>query len=188
MWGKTKNFVHKHAILSGFLLFAFFITVISLFGMSLLRITPPYEKAIYTVGQLVLSFAIIGLMRKFQVFNINDFRFRNMGKGILLAWVGIVDAVVTFLFNFLPLPENSLIAPNPLHLVIVVLHPLIGTALFEEVLCRGLVLKLLLVKMGNTKKGIIGACIISSVIFGIGHGFNIIAFSGDVLPFAAQII
>lgn len=188
MWEKIKKFVCKHVILSVFILSAFFITAISLFGMSLLRITPPYEKAIYTVGQLVLTVIIIWLMRKLQVFNINDFKFRHMGNLFLLAWVGIVDAVITFFINFTQIPENGLIAPNPLHLLIVILHPLIGTALFEEVLYRGLVLKLLLAKMGYSKKGIIGSCIISSVLFGIGHVSNIIAFGGDILPFVSQII
>jgi len=187
MWEKINKFVYTYVILSALLLSAFFVVVVTVFGMSIMGIKSPYVVAVFTVGQLVLSVMVIWLMRKFQVFNIDDFKFKNIGKGLLLAWVGIVAVIINFFFILMPLPENSLIAPNPLHLLIVILHPLVGTGLFEEVLFRGLVLKLLLIKMGDSKKGLIKACVISSVVFAMVHLSNIIAY-GDVLPFVSQIV
>ena len=66
-----------------------------------------------------------------------------------------------------------MVSPRPLTLLIVVLHPLIGTAVLEEVLVRGLLLKLLLTKMGGTQKGIVNACLIASLIFGLAHIVNL---------------
>ena len=53
---------------------------------------------------------------------------------------------------------------------------------------RGLILKLLLVKMGHTKKGIVNAIVISSVIFGLPHIVNSIAGTLEIAANIGQII
>jgi len=187
MWEKINKFVHSQTVIATFLLSAFFMCALTLFFLSTRDITFPYSIAFFTMGQLVLSAAVIWLMRKMQVFDVNDFKFKNMGKGFLLGWFGIVFAMVAFYSAYSQLPEKTFIVPNPLHLSIVVLHPFVGTGILEEVLIRGLILKLLLTKMGHTKKGIINACLISSALFGIVHIVNIIQV-GSIWPVISQII
>jgi membrane protease YdiL (CAAX protease family) len=148
---------------------------------------PPSMLAIFTVGQLILSAIVVWLMKKMQVFDIKDFKFREMGKVVHLAWVGIMFPIGVFFYKFVQLPENSLAIPNMFYLVVVILHPLIGTGLLEEVLFRGLVFKILLKKMRHSKKGIINACLISSAFFGIVHIFNLFA-GNNVLSVVETII
>jgi membrane protease YdiL (CAAX protease family) len=186
MWEKINRFVHTRVFLSVFLLSAFFTFIVWIFGSLIIDITPSVRLAIFTLGQITLSIMVIWLMRKMQVFNIDDFRFKDTGKSFLLAWAAIAFPVINFLVSFAQLPENCTITPNIFYLLIIVLHPLFGTAFFEEVLYRGLVLKLLLKKMGSSKKGVINACIISSAIFGIVHIVNLTV--SDILPVISTII
>jgi len=147
----------------------------------------PSLLTLFTFGQIILSAIIIFLMKKMHVFNISDFQFRNIGKGFILGWFYFVFAVCAFSMTFFALPKNILIMPDPFALIITVLHPFLGTGVFEEVLFRGLILKILLLTMGHTKKGIIKACLISSVLFGVVHILNIIVV-GEYLPVIAQVI
>jgi len=184
---KINKFVFTKAVLSTFLLSALFMSAVTILGISIIDITPPIRLTVFTIWQLILSSIIILLMRKLDVFDINDFRFKGVGKGLLIAWFGIVYAIITFFIVFMQIPENSFIAPNIFYLLIVIIHPFIGTGFFEEVLFRGLVLKILLKKFGSTKKRIVGAILISSVFFGSVHFVNIIA-GAPVLPTITQII
>ena len=70
-------------------------------------------------------------------------------------------------------PEGGFLTPEPLYPIIVILYPFIVSALFEEVVFRGLVLKMLLRKMGGTKKGIVIAFITSATLFGIVHSVHL---------------
>ncbi|MDR1617057.1 MAG: CPBP family intramembrane metalloprotease [Syntrophomonadaceae bacterium] len=187
MWGEINKFVRSQAVLAVFLLSILFISVVTVLGILILDLTPSVRLAIFTVGQLMLSGTAVWLMRKLEVFGTNDFKFKGIGKGFCLAWFGFLYIAITFLICFMSIPENSFIAPSMFYLLIVVLHPFIGTGLFEEVLYRGLVLKILLKKTGGSKRGIILACVISSAIFGLLHIVNILA--GDtVLPTVTLII
>jgi len=149
-----------------------------------------------TFMMLVLSAITIWLMRKMQVFNISDFSYGKMGKNLFLACVGGVLLFIGLLFIFVMLPENRFLAPNPSDFLIVALSQLLGVSVFEEVLYRGFVLKILLKKMRHSKKGMINACVVSSVIFGLAHITNLFAIIirsghlsvGVVLPIISQII
>ena len=174
-------------VLSAFLLSAAFISAITVFGILVTDMEPPIRLVAFTIGQLALSGIAVWLMRKLEVFDIDDFRFKGIGKGILLAWFGIVYVIISFLIGLSQIPENSFITPNAFYLLIVVLHPFVGTGLFEEVLFRGLVLKTLLKKIGYSKRGILNACIISSVLFGLVHTGNIVA-GAAFLPTVSQIV
>jgi membrane protease YdiL (CAAX protease family) len=184
---RINKFAHSHIVLSAFLLAVLFILVLTAIGLVAMEFAEPiHGLALFTVGQLILALIAIWLMRKLHVFDRADFKFKNMGKGFLLGWFFLVAAGVNFVLNLIGLPESSFITPNPLTLIVVLLHPFIGTGLFEEVLVRGLILKLLLVTMGHTKRGVINAVVISSVIFGVAHIVNLI--QADVLPVTSQII
>ena len=187
MWEKINKFVRTQTVIAVFLLSVLFISAVAVLGISILDLTPPIRLAIFTAGQLVLSGVVIWLMRKLGVFDADDFRFKGIGKGLLLGWFGFVYIAITFFVNFMPAQENGFIVSNTFYLLLVILHPLIGTGLFEEVLYRGLVLKILLKKTGGTKKGIMFACVVSSMLFGLLHIPNLIT-GAPVLQTVSQII
>jgi membrane protease YdiL (CAAX protease family) len=174
MWDKINNFVRANTILSAFLLTTLFMLPIMAAGITFITgMEYTVGLPIFTMCQLVLTAIGILLMRKLQVFEKNDFQLRNVGKGLLLGWLILVFAIISFVINLTSPPEGGYITSNPLFLLAVILAPFIGTGLFEETVFRGLVLKTVLKKMGSTKKGMINACVISSVIFGVIHLFNL---------------
>jgi len=181
MWKKINDFIYSHSILSTLIYSLFFISILSIFGYLVLEIPqdglPPGINSLlpFTILQMALTSAIIFLMRKLEIFQINDFGIKNFGKGLILAWVGIIGIFGTFFmsyFSYNQYPEKIFIFPNIFYLLLVLFHPLIGTALFEETLFRGLVLKILLKKYGHTKNGIILSCVIPSILFGMVHVSN----------------
>ena len=192
MWEKINRIVKSQVILSAFLFVAIFVSIYAIFPIltaeskqQVSELSPGYI-AVFSMWQLIMSAMVVWVMRKTDVFNIRDFRFQGLVKGLLLAWYCILLSIITFLVQFMQLPENSVITPNMYHVSAVVLHTLcIGV--FEETLLRGLALKLLLKKMGNSKRGVIVACIVSSAFFGVAHITNII--TGDsILQVASQIV
>ena len=130
MWRKINKFIHSQAVLTAFLLSVIFISIVTVLGMSILDFAPTVRLAIFTIGQLILSGIAVWLMRKLEVFDINDFGYRGIGKGFIIAWFGIVYIIISFFISFMQVLENSFIAPNLFYLLIVVLHPFIGTGLF----------------------------------------------------------
>ena len=187
MWDRINKFINSKTVLSVVVLSVLFIFLVTVIGILVLNMTPPLRLALFTFGQLMLSATVIWLMRKLEVFAISDFSFKGITKDILLAWFGIVYLIVSFFMSFSQVPQNGFIEPNIPYLLIVILHPLIGTAIFEEVLYRGLVLKLLLRKQSDSKNSIIKACIISSVIFGFLHITNF--YAGDsVMEVTTKIV
>jgi len=141
--------------------------------------------AIFTAGQIVLSIIILCIMRGLQILNPADFTLKGKAKGFLLAWLCVVGFLGNSIMQFIGL-QGYLVAPDPFHLIIVILHPFIGTGFFEEVLVRGLMLLVLLKVFEQTKKGMMNAVIISSVIFGLAHLANL-THTG-ALPVVAQVI
>jgi len=198
MWEKINRLVRSHSIVVTLLIGALFILALMGFAVLLMlaysmmdamvdAVTDPSFLALFTLGQIVLSGIVIYLMKKMQVFKVSDFKFRNIGKGFLIGWFNLVFAIAAFSLTFFALPENSLIMPSPFALIVTVLHPFLGTGVFEEVLVRGLIFKILLLTMGHTKNGIIKAVLISSAIFGVVHIVNVIVV-GEFLPVIAQVI
>lgn len=79
-------------------------------------------------------------------------------------------ALVTGAFAIgMALYQNKELLPDwPFQLALVVLLCLVIGA-FEEGLFRGIVLSSLLARLGNTRRGIVGAVVVSSLIFGVVH-------------------
>ena len=181
MWKKINNFTYSHSLLSTSIYSIFFISILSVFGYLIFEIPqdglPPGINSLFpfTILQMVLTSAIILLMRKLEIFQISDFGIKYFGKGLILAWVGIIGIFGTFFmsyFSYYQFPGKIFIFSNIFYFLLVLFHPLIGTALFEETLFRGLVLKILLRKYGHTKNGIILSCVIPSILFGVVHISN----------------
>jgi membrane protease YdiL (CAAX protease family) len=64
----------------------------------------------------------------------------------------------------------------------------ITTSLVEETISRALVLTAMLLAWGNTKKGIVKSVILSSLLFGLIHLFNIIVRPPSVVLLQAAIV
>ena len=176
MWQKINNFVQKHTVLSVFLLLVLLLLLTTAGGLSIIAgdiVEETVGMPIFIVYQLALSIICIFLMRKLHVLNENDFKFINIGNGFLLSWVMLLLAAVQFVSGLSSPPEGGFLKPTPFYLITVILYPFIVSGLFEEVLFRGLVLKILLKKTGGTKNGIIGAFVISATLFGIVHSVNL---------------
>jgi len=183
MWEKISKVVHSHVIISTISLSAIFMGLLVMLAITFMNSVAgmppePSDLALFTLGQMALSAITIFLMVKLNVFSKDDLKSKKIGRGLILGWVTYVIVIVTVVVNVSSFPANSFAIPNAPSLVITILHPFIGTGLFEEVLFRGLVLNLLLVEFGGSKKGIVKAVIISSVLFGVVHIGNAIAGVG----------
>ena len=176
MWQKINIFVRTHTVLSVFLLMVLFSLLTTAAGLPILIgdiVGETIGMPVFIAYQLVLSVIGIFLMKKLQVLDEDDFKFKNIGKGFLLGWVMLLIAAIMFVMNLTSPPEGGFLTPTPLYLITVILYPFIVSALFEEVVFRGLVLKILLKKMGGSKKGIIGAFITSAALFGVVHSVHL---------------
>jgi membrane protease YdiL (CAAX protease family) len=189
MWQKINNLVYgsySKAVFSMALVSTIIVVVlITAFGLTTQGWDDVAGLAFFTVGQIVLSIITLLLMHKLNVLNSTDFTIKGKAKGFLLGWVCIVIFTGNTVLNFMSIPYGSFVSPDPLHLIVVALHPFAGTGLFEEVLFRGLVLLVLLKVMEKNKKGMMSAVIISSVIFGLVHLVNLTV--ADTLPVVIQV-
>jgi len=175
MLGKINHFVRRYAILSAFLLMAFFTLLLMPGGLLFMTnpiIDPKIGMSVFTAYQIFLAVLGILFMRKLQVIDEGDFKFKNVGKGLLLGWLVYVLMAIIVLTSFSN-RSAYFIKPEPLFLLTVIAFPF-STGLFEEVIFRGLALKILLKKMGGTKKGLINAFILSAVFFSAVHSIHLI--------------
>ncbi len=105
-------------------------------------------------------------------------------KSILLVW----PLVLFILLNAFDLFSGSLkIDVSKPALIVLYILVYTSTGLFEEILCRGFILNLLLRKWGQNKKGVYFSVIISSVIFALGHFNGLLTGKMDLWSTIAQI-
>jgi len=182
LFEKINKFSRSYTVLFVFVFIVISVSVYSIFYILTAdptqQVLLPGFAAVFSVWQIFMSAVTVWVMSKTKVFDINDFKFKGLGKGLLLAWFCNFLSIATFVMLLMQLPENSLITPNLLYIAALILHTLC-IAVYEETLIRGFALKHLLKKMGNTKKGIIAACFVSSIFFGVAHITNFI--KGDSL-------
>jgi len=196
MWDRINKFAHSHVVLSVCVLCVIFYVILFALSFPIANMTTLGGQIVRTLVWLILSALAVWLMQKMQVFSIKDFSIGYMGKRSFLVFSIIAIVTLGLLFAFTQLPEYRFIAPNPIDFLIAATSQLVGVGIYEEVLFRGLMLKILLKKMGQSKRGIINACLISSAIFGITHISNIVGVVryieqmsvSFVLPIISQVI
>jgi len=177
MWQKINIFVRANTILSAFLITVLFLLLTMAAGLPIILrgiVEETIGLPIFIAYQLILSVIGIFLMKKLQVLDEGDFKFKNICKGFLLGWVVLLLAALMLVLNLTSPPEDGFHTPDPLYLLIAILYPFIVAGLFEEVVFRGILLKILLKKMGSTKKGITNAILISAAIFAAAHAIHLI--------------
>lgn len=121
--------------------------------------------------------------------NISKIKFHKEGIGtaFLLGWLFIAVGVFNLMSSYLSSNKSTLSFPSMQKTIFFTMVMfLIG--IFEEVLCRGVILNNMLNRWGDTKTGIIKSVILSSLIFGLGHLVNLVAFPTLIIRTVSQII
>jgi membrane protease YdiL (CAAX protease family) len=128
---------------------------------------------------------LVGLLVKLGIFKNARFTPPNQWKALWLAW----PLVVITLLNLSSLIDGSLVI-NTSHPGLIILYTFLTLSIgfCEEVMGRGVVLPVMLRKWGNTRRGIYLAVLVSSVLFGAAHIFNIVAGRLPLLANLTQII
>lgn len=139
------------------------------------------------LAQLVLSFALLLIMRKLQLFNRSEYSISGFGKGLFAGLLGIVFALFMFLVNYIGNVSFAHV-PSFSYLFACLLIAL-TTGLFEELLVRGFAFNSFKECFGNSVSGIKKAIVWSSVLFGLIHVVNLGGYDlASVLTTLSQII
>lgn len=101
------------------------------------------------------------------------FHKKNIGKGILLGWLSILYGMINLINGLLTTESLDLTLFISPEIVYFTLH-MFFIGLYEELLCRGVLLNIMINKWGHIKKSILKSVILSSVIFGSLHFLNLL--------------
>jgi membrane protease YdiL (CAAX protease family) len=186
---KLKTFASKKPLLFSLLFMTF----------ALILICAPTEKLYLSfcdnlcavfLGQLtknlVVSIILIIVLIKFDLIkSIGLNAFPNRWKDWFIAW----PFIIIILVNFLEIITGDLTIDTSKP-VMIILFTLMNffIGFFEELLVRGVILGVLLLKWGNTKKGIYLSVIVSSVLFGSGHILNLIGNPSILVATLSQVV
>lgn len=128
------------------------------------------QDTIKLISRIVASAGIFIYVKK--LYGIGpDLRKNNLVKGIF--WYGSVIFLFTclmFVLNY-KTPEIAFIKAMPLLIFYLIANLAVG--LFEEALCRGLLFNTFKEYWGDNKKGVYLGALISSLLFGSLHLFNL---------------
>ncbi|WP_162162931.1 CPBP family intramembrane glutamic endopeptidase [Gorillibacterium massiliense] len=141
----------------------------------------------YLCGILVQGSICVFLLLLIKLTGINTrtvFSKPASRKSLLLVW----PLVLFILLNASNLFGGNLkIEVSKPGLIILYILVYTSTGLFEEILCRGFILNLLLRKWGNSKKEIYFSVVISSTFFALGHINGLLIGRMDIWSTIAQI-
>ena len=186
---KLKIFTLKRPLLFSALLMAF---VLIVFYAPTIKLFLPFYDFQYSTflgelsNKMLVSIILILVLSKLDfIKSIGLTTFAIRGKDWFIAW----PTAIILLLGLLPLIVGSLtidISKPKVISVFILMNFFIG--LSEELLVRGVLLSVLIIKWGNTKKGIYLSVIVSSLIFGTAHIGNIIGNNGFVVATLAQVV
>lgn len=137
-------------------------------GLYLGDATPLGEDVGATLGGALAAIVLCCVLGGVQLFNITGsswkWAWRAMWWSIAISGaIALID-----LYDYISTDSLVIVDDWPWQLFLSLLF-CIAIGFFEEGMVRGLVLNGLLSRMGTTRKGIVWACIISSVFFGLLH-------------------
>lgn len=107
--------------------------------------------------------------------------------GILLGWLIIADGIYGFVIDY-AMSDKSRISMPSVDKTIAFTVVMLLVGIFEEFLCRGIILSNMLKKWGSSKAGIIKAVVLSSLIFGLGHLVNLISAPTLIIRTLTQVM
>jgi len=169
---KLKNFALKKTVLFSIILIctAVFFTEIPLDRYFTFFANKQYNNYfIGTFEQIFVSLMLVLLLIKFGILKDAGLRKFNSWKDLWIGW----PLVVLIVINGWSIFDGSLTIDTSKPLLITLYTiTYLSTGLFEELLCRGVVLIVMLHKWGDSKKGIYISVIASSILFGVTHIIN----------------
>lgn len=184
---RRPRFAEKHPYLFAVLFPALFLLVMKLVGSSL-TVNIPTDKMLamnftdfyWAEGSLrfILSQVLFGLMKALGAYPDGLLRREGTLKGLRLGWAAFLFAGLYLGFAFANVDTSGFRSPDMPHLLSTLLFVL-GIGCFEELLFRGAVLPVLIRRLGGTKKGVWGAMLLSSLLFGLAHIVNAIGGTLD---------
>ena len=168
MQEKIDNMISTQPIFVAFILTLVFSLLSIAVGLPTMQGDMDKQVAMFIMALYQSFLAVLALiiMTKLKILSTTDFSFKNSGKGLLLGWIVFVLMAIIILSSYFARNEyfTSL---NPPFLIIIILFTL-STGILEEVIFRGLILKILIPK-NATKKNIILAFLISAALFSLVH-------------------
>ena len=119
---------------------------------------------------LITSIIILIISKIIGCFNTLGFRRQNFFNGLLFGFPALIPGLYVLILSFTNIPSTGFSKPNYFFAAIFFLF-LISSAIFEELLMRGIILNILI----RNCKSKLRAIIISSTIFGFSHLYGNIA-------------
>ncbi|MCC7553783.1 MAG: CPBP family intramembrane metalloprotease [Methanobacteriaceae archaeon] len=144
---------------------------------------PSMDYLFSSINNFIAFILLIALIKKIDLFKNIPWNIGGIKKGLLLGFTLIVFTILQMALIYSNALDKNIVF-NLITMLNTVIY-CISIGLWEETLCRGLLLTNMLKKWGNTKKGLVISIILSSVIFG---GLHIIsAFNAGLIPALIQV-
>jgi len=185
-----KNIFFKQPILSALVLAAL---ALALLFISQVIILSVFDEVKYGSGIILLSYAlplllVVGVAGVLGLWD--KFKFSTQGwlKGVF--WLGLpllFFAVLSAFGSYTSTEGHENVNPAFISLIFFSAYMLL-IGIFEEFLCRGVILNSMLKKWGDSKNGMIKAVIWSSLIFGLAHLVNLFGAPDMVIATISQVI
>lgn len=189
----NEKFSQKHVILFSIVLALVFVVLFG-FGIvtiALMFILPPQilslpamNYILSSINDLVAFGCLILIAKKIGLFEDIPWNVKGIYKGLLLGIPVLLFSLVQ-LSGILEATYDCTIIINVFGVVAGLIY-CVAIALWEEFLCRGIILTNMLKKWGNSKGGITKAVVLSAFIFGGAH--IITGFNGNWTNTGIQII
>lgn len=141
------------------------------------------EYATGFIEQVLVGFALIWVLKRWGLLKSAGFTRPNW-KGLWIYWLMILLILLNgsdFIFG------NIVIDTSKPIVIILFILTYLSSGLFEEVLCRGAVLSVMLRKWGATRRGCYAAVILSSVLFGSAHIIHYFLHHSSLLATITQM-
>ncbi|MFT5871214.1 MAG: membrane protease YdiL (CAAX protease family) [Clostridium sp.] len=146
-----------------------------------------HQSSEYATGifeQTFASFVLIMILKRFNLLKSSGFTSPKQWKDLWIIWPMIIFSFI----NGAGLIDGSIVIDKSKPFVIILfILTYLSTGLFEEVLCRGVVLGVMLRKWGSTKEGCYLSVILSSLLFGSTHIVHFILHHFSLLASLTQI-
>jgi len=140
---------------------------------------PALELCKVTIGHTLTGLLLVWLMVNLGMLQDARFTRPRDWRAVWLVWPFL-------LFTLLNLDSlingNLQVDTSRLELIVLFVFLNLSIGFAEEVMARGVVLNLLLRKWGGTRQGIYLSVLVSALLFGIAHIFNL--FTGHLTPLA----
>lgn len=179
----------RHPILCSVIISMIVIGSINYLAFFVFDLTPPFptdKPLIYFLCQIIGA-CIMFLLSFKQVRSVFDCKLEGFLRGLLLGWPFIIASVITLIGAFLLTKDAIFVLPRVQKIILFVMMTLL-VGFVEEVLFRGIVLKIILNKYGSSKVGIIISVIISSFVFGLAHIVTLMIHPQLIMYTVTQII